>query len=110
MQLSSIRPSIRPSVRLSVRPSVCPIRPLHVADAGLLLWTRLTKDIDRLLHGRRAGRQQQTRRSSVRRLDARAFQFGQKKVLIRFDSILVTESIFFDSIRFANLINLPLLH
>jgi len=33
-----------------------------------------------------------------------------KKVSIRFDSILATESIFFDSIRFANLINLPLLH
>ena len=33
-----------------------------------------------------------------------------KKVSIRFDSILVTESIFFYSIRFANLINLPLLH
>jgi len=96
MQLSGVRPSIRPSVRLSVRLSVRPIRPLHVADAGLLLWTRLTKDIDRLLHGRRAGGQQQTRRSSVRRLDARAFQFGQKK--FRFDSILVTESIF--SIRF----------
>ena len=39
-------------------------------------------------------------------LSSRAFQFGQKK--FRFDSILVTESIF--SIRFANLINLPLLH
>jgi len=34
--------------------------------------------------------------------ETRAFQFGQK------DSILATESIF--SIRFANLINLPLLH
>jgi len=33
----------------------------------------------------------------------RAFQFGQKK-----DSILATESIF--SIRFGNLINLPLVH
>jgi len=79
---------------------VCPIRPLHVADAGLLLWTRLTKDIDRLLHGRRAGRQQQTRRSSVRRLDARAFQFGQKK--FRFDSIrfsLPNRFFRFDSIR-----------
>jgi len=38
----------------------------------------------------------------------RAFQFGQKKFL--FDSILATESIFFDSIRFSNLINLPLVH
>ena len=28
----------------------------------------------------------------------------------RFDSILATESIFFDSIRYANLINLPLVH
>ena len=35
-----------------------------------------------------------------------AFQFGQKK--FRFDSILATESIF--SIRFGNLINLPLVH
>ena len=31
-----------------------------------------------------------------------------KKVSIRFDSILATESIF--SIRFGNLINLPLVH
>ena len=31
-----------------------------------------------------------------------------KKGSIRFDSILATESIFFDSIRFGNLINLPL--
>jgi len=36
----------------------------------------------------------------------RAFQFGQKK--FRFDSIQATESIF--SIRFGNLINLPLVH
>jgi len=36
----------------------------------------------------------------------RAFQFGQKK--FRFDSILAAESIF--SIRFGNLINLPLVH
>jgi len=41
-------------------------------------------------------------------LGTRAFQFGQKK--FRFDSILATESIFFDSIRFGNLINLPLVH
>ena len=40
---------------------------------------------------------------------ARAIQFGKKSFdSIRFDSR--TESIFFDSIRFANLINLPLLH
>jgi len=38
--------------------------------------------------------------------DTRAFQFGQKK--FRFDSILAIESIF--SIRFGNLINLPLVH
>jgi len=37
---------------------------------------------------------------------ARAFQFGQKK--FRFDSILPTESVY--SIRFANLINLLLVH
>ena len=41
-----------------------------------------------------------TRATCVR---TRAFQFGQKK--FRFDSILATESIFFDSIRFGNLIN-----
>ena len=34
---------------------------------------------------------------TARRLCGRAFQFGQKK--FRFDSILATESIFFDSIR-----------
>ena len=39
----------------------------------------------------------------------RAFQFGQKKSF-RFNSILATESIFFYSIRFGNLINLPLVH
>ena len=33
-----------------------------------------------------------------------------KKVSIRLDSILATESIFFDSIRFGNLINLPFVH
>jgi len=38
-------------------------------------------------------------------IGSRAFQFGQKS----FDSILATESIFF-SIRFGNLINLPLVH
>jgi len=41
-------------------------------------------------------------------VQGRAFQFGQKK--FRFDSILATEWIFFVSIRFANLINLPLVH
>ena len=41
---------------------------------------------------------------------SRAFQFGQKKVSVRFYSIFATESIFFDSIRFDNLINLPLVH
>ena len=40
------------------------------------------------------------------RVTIRAFQFVQKN----FDSILATESIFFDSIRFANLINLLLVH
>ena len=47
-----------------MQPSVCPIRPPHAAAAGLLLWTRRPGDIDRLLHGRRAGGQQQPRRSS----------------------------------------------
>jgi len=50
----------------SVRPSVCPIRP-----PGLLLWARRAGDIDRLLHGRLVGGQQQPRRSSdLRRPDA----------------------------------------
>ena len=41
-------------------------------------------------------------------LQARAFQFGQKSFdSIRFDSRYRID--FFDSIRFANLINLPLL-
>jgi len=35
-----------------VCPSVCPIiRPAHAAAAGLLLWARRARDIDRLLHG-----------------------------------------------------------
>jgi len=39
----------------SVCPSVCPIyRPLQQRVAGLLLWARRTKDIHRLLHGRRS--------------------------------------------------------
>ena len=42
--------------------------------------------------------------------DSRAFQFGQKKVSIsiRFDSRYRID--FLDSIRFGNLINLPLVH
>ena len=36
MHLSGVRPSVRPSFCLSV----CPIRPLHVAAASLLLWAR----------------------------------------------------------------------
>jgi len=50
------RPSVRPSVCLSVClsywPSVLSSAPSFAA-AGLLLWTRLAWDIDRLLHGRR---------------------------------------------------------
>jgi len=57
----SVRLSVRPSVRLSVRF----IRPLHAPPAGLLLWARRPGDIDRLLHGRRAGGQQQLRRSTT---------------------------------------------
>jgi len=39
----------------SVRLSVCPIyRPLCAAAAGLLLWARSARGIDRLLHGRRS--------------------------------------------------------
>ena len=52
----------RPSVSLSV----CPIRLPHAAAAGLLLWARRPGDIDRLLHGRRAGGQQQPRRNTTR--------------------------------------------
>jgi len=58
--------SVRPSVRLSVCPPVSLSNPPHAADAGLLLWARLTGDIDRLLHGRWAGGQQQPRRSTAR--------------------------------------------
>ena len=57
----SVCPSVRPSVRLSVRF----IRPLHAPPAGLLLWARRPGDIDRLLHGRRAGGQQQLRRGTT---------------------------------------------
>jgi len=49
-----------------VRLSVCPIRSPHVAAAGLLLWARKLGDIDRLLHGWRAGGQQQRRHSTAR--------------------------------------------
>ena len=42
----------------------------------------------------------------IAEMNSRAFQFGQKK--FRFDSILAIDSIF--SIRFSNLINLPLVH
>jgi len=51
-----------------VCPSVClSRRPPHAADTSLLLWARQPGDIDRLLHGRLAGGQQQLRRSGVRR-------------------------------------------
>jgi len=40
-------------IRLSV-----PSRLSYVAAAGLLLWNRMTGDIDRLFHGQRAGGQQ----------------------------------------------------
>ena len=58
MQLSGVRPS--------VSLSVCPIRPPQSAAAGLLLWARRPRDIDRLLHGRQVGGQQQPRRSMAR--------------------------------------------
>jgi len=48
--LSGVRLSVRPSVNLSVSHT----RPQHAAAAGLLLWARRAKDIDRLLHSRRA--------------------------------------------------------
>jgi len=56
------------SVRLSVSPSVCPsvcpsYRPLQQHAAGLLLWARWARDIDRLLHGHR--RLQQARRAAA---------------------------------------------
>jgi len=68
MQLSVVRPS--------VRPSVCPIRPPQAAAASLLLWARRPRDIDRLLHGRWAGGQQQARRST-----ARSSKWGQCHVV-----------------------------
>jgi len=46
--------------------SVCFIHPLHAATARWLLWARRPEDIDRLLHGRQAGGQQQLRRSTAR--------------------------------------------
>jgi len=44
--------------------------------------------------------------TSTVEVSGRAFQFRQKS----FDSILTTEWIFFDSILFGNVINLPLVH
>jgi len=44
------RQPVRPSVNLSVSHT----RPQHAAAAGLLLWARRAKDIDRLLHSWRA--------------------------------------------------------
>jgi len=38
---------------LPVSPSVCPIHPLQLRAASLLLWVRRKRDIDRLLHDRR---------------------------------------------------------
>jgi len=39
----------------SVRPSVCPTyQPLQQRAAGLLLWARRPRNIDRLLHSRRS--------------------------------------------------------
>ena len=50
-----------------VRLSVCPFRlPLHAATAGLLLRARRPGDIDGLLHGLRAGGQQQQMRAVPR--------------------------------------------
>jgi len=42
------------------------MRPPHTAAVGLLLWAQRPGDIYRLLHGWRAGGQQQPRRSTVR--------------------------------------------
>jgi len=39
---------------------------MPLLHAGLLLWVRRSGDIDRLLHGQRAGAQQQPRRSTAR--------------------------------------------
>ena len=65
MKMSGVRPSDRLSVCLSL--SVYPIiRPPHAAAACLLLWVREAGYIDRSLHGRRAGGQQQPRRSTAR--------------------------------------------
>ena len=59
MQLSVVCPSVRMSVRLPH------LAAAHAAAAGWLLWARQPGDIDRLLHERRAGGQQQ---QSVTRL------------------------------------------
>jgi len=45
--------------RSRIRLSVCPIRLPHAPASGLLLWAQLPGDIDRLLHGWRAGGHQQ---------------------------------------------------
>jgi len=52
MKLLTVRLSVCLSVRPSVRPSVPPSH--HSAAAGLLLWARHPRDINRLLHGRRS--------------------------------------------------------
>jgi len=72
MHLSGVRPSVCLSVRPPVRPFV---RFFHPAAArrccgDLLLWARQPADIERLLHDRRAGGQQQPRRSTARRMRA----------------------------------------
>ena len=58
MQLSDVRPHICPSVASGRRTPL-----LRVC---CLLWVRRLGDTDRLLHGRRAGGQQQPRRSTAR--------------------------------------------
>jgi len=59
------RPSVCPPVCPSVL-SVCSIRPPHASAAGLLLCALGgARHIDRLLHGWRAGAQQQRRRSTA---------------------------------------------
>jgi len=60
-------------VRLSVCPSVCPSQPPHASVAGLLLWARRARDIDRLLQQRRANADSATLSAYIRSIRHRLF-------------------------------------
>ena len=79
----------------------------YVATLNYLI--RHVRSVGQTSFGETSGYVRETPKSAWQRgraTQGRAFQFGQKK--FRIDSILATESIF--SIRFGNLINLPLVH